>query len=74
MSMRFRPMRQRLGLIGWAIVWMLAGCSRSGYERIDPGQAFTFANSAWSPDGKKIAFSVFYEKLYLADVAATRAK
>jgi Tol biopolymer transport system component len=30
--------------------------------------------AAWSPDGKQIVFSAFYEKLYLADWEQTRVK
>ncbi|HZY40859.1 MAG TPA: hypothetical protein VFF59_02565 [Anaerolineae bacterium] len=29
---------------------------------------------AWSRDGQQIAFSVYYQKLYVADVDVTRAK
>ncbi len=55
-------MRSAFFNIGTNVVFLflfcfLAACGPEGYTRIDPGGTYVYANPAWSPDSKQIAYT-----------------
>jgi Tol biopolymer transport system component len=68
------------------LLLLLSSCGPEGYTRIDPGGDYVYANPAWSPDSRQIAYTrcEIYDKekgrkapsceLFVMDVATRQMK